>query len=866
MTIPLNGQFPFKAIWCNASSDTDVEVVGDKGIINGERYYQIKESQAAIPEREIACLSRADLDELSKSWITSQIAAEAGLQRLDHREAATVIGQSPKQSRDFTGIVFPFFEGGLGACPRKIFLFRLRRDSPDIEIGADGRQKFKNKYLSPAGSHPKIYIPPMSWGNTDSKIIYIVEGEKKALALSRFMAKYRPQALVIGLIGIYGWTGRIGKTSHNSTNKKVWYSGLIPDLAARAWADSEVYILFDSNVRRDSQNENAPKIRSARKKLTEHLVRHGAIVKWLEIPEFIEQFDDQGKTIEIFVNGIDDLLALKGPDFVERLFLQQETQLAHTSIELYGSNDQDFVPVSQEVWKLLEEAESIGNRSIFWRGNRLTRLQPMGDRAFLDNVSPNILSHRLSNLCKWWNQSKIKGRFLTTPPAKLVDYLLATPHTETPIPNLERIVTVPVFTSEGILLTDPGFHEPSGIYYLKTINLAPLPDKILPAHVNQALDLFEQDLIPDFPFSSDIDKINALGLMLLPAVREMIDGPTPFHLIEASIPSAGKGMLTKALLYPFIGGSLGTVAQPATEEEWVKVLVTMAMSGKDCFWLDNINRTLDSAALAKYLTDDYCDDRILGGNTSADSRIRFIWVGTANNPTLSREITRRTIRIRITPKTDRPEERDTMKFRHPFLMAWIKEHRAALIHAVHVLVQHWIQEGKPNGRITRGSYESYCAVIAGILEAAGLKGFDSNYRELADSVDVERASRAAFCNAWYEKILEDSKWSTAKPSDLLNIAEKIEALPIFHGDKAISTKLGRYLKGSVDICPEYSEQDEQGNITFKREFEITTAKRGSGGARYRLRLLSESGQKRIETDSEPLSQATGVPQTKDLPF
>jgi hypothetical protein len=51
------------------------------------------------------------------------------------------------------------------------------------------------------------------------------------------------------------------------------------------------------------------------------------------------------------------------------------------------------------------------------------------------------------------------------------------------------------------------------------------------------------ELFGDFPFATDADRTNALGALLLPFVRELVDDPTPLHLIEAPSPGIGKGLL-----------------------------------------------------------------------------------------------------------------------------------------------------------------------------------------------------------------------------------------------------------------------------------------------------------------------------------
>jgi len=64
--------------------------------------------------------------------------------------------------------------------------------------------------------------------------------------------------------------------------------------------------------------------------------------------------------------------------------------------------------------------------------------------------------------------------------------------------------------------------------------------------------------------------------------------------------------------------------------------------------------------------------------------VRCVWATTANNPTMSTEIARRSIRIRLDPKVDRPWQREN--FLHKDLRAYTTEHRGILIWACLVMI------------------------------------------------------------------------------------------------------------------------------------------------------------------------------------
>ncbi len=77
--------------------------------------------------------------------------------------------------------------------------------------------------------------------------------------------------------------------------------------------------------------------------------------------------------------------------------------------------------------------------------------------------------------------------------------------------------------------------------------MPPIPDRPSADQIHRARDLFIGDLLGDFPFVDEADKANVLALYLLPFARELIDGPTPLHLIEKPSPGSGASLLLDAL-------------------------------------------------------------------------------------------------------------------------------------------------------------------------------------------------------------------------------------------------------------------------------------------------------------------------------
>ncbi|HTR34919.1 MAG TPA: phage/plasmid primase, P4 family [Bryobacteraceae bacterium] len=179
----------------------------------------------------------------------------------------------------------------------------MRRDNPDIEY-KDGKQKERNKYLSPPGRQNMIYfvrgLSPELLKAVATPVI-VTEGEFKTLALWRLSnhESIAPRFLPIGLGGVWNWRGVVGKTTGPNGDRRD-VKGVVRDLDLVVWEGRRVIIAFDADADKNEQVE------AARSLLRRELWTRGAEVA------FVTWDIAQGK-------GIDDLLANVGPEKVMEL-------------------------------------------------------------------------------------------------------------------------------------------------------------------------------------------------------------------------------------------------------------------------------------------------------------------------------------------------------------------------------------------------------------------------------------------------------------------------------------------------------------------------------------------------------------------
>jgi hypothetical protein len=137
-----------------------------------------------------------------------------------------------------------------------------RTDEKGKRIKYESPMELPNRAYFPSGVVPILHDPTQS--------LLMTEGEKKAL-------KATLEGLpCVGLVGVWGWQK---KRERNGKGQPVGERELIPDLAAVAWAGREVVIIFDWDA------VHKPEVKQAETALAEMLVRLGAKVKIVRLPE-----------------------------------------------------------------------------------------------------------------------------------------------------------------------------------------------------------------------------------------------------------------------------------------------------------------------------------------------------------------------------------------------------------------------------------------------------------------------------------------------------------------------------------------------------------------------------------------------------
>ncbi len=441
--------------------------------------------------------------------------------------------------------------------------------------------------------------------------------------------------------------------------------------------------------------------------------------------------------------------------------------------------------VSNQAWGILQ-THNEKTPEFFRFGNEVIRIDSDKYGVVLKPQNVDRLRFVLGRLASWVKTDADGNQKAVLPPEVFLRDMLADPNP--PLPEIEQVSSVPVLTEGGSILVNNGYDTASRIFMQSSIRLAPIPEHPTEKEIKAAA-AFIQEPLTDFPFEGEADRAHAIALFLLGFVRHAIDGPTPNHDIDAPVPGTGKSLLADVLLTPAYGSNKGIVTAANDDDEWRKRLTAQLVEGRPVINIDNVRRPLDSGTLAAALTASVWEDRRLGSTEMIRVPVRCVWVTTGNNLVMSTELARRTVRIRMDPQAESPEDRTG--FKYPELLKWVQENRPELVRSALVLIKGWVSAGKPYPKASPlGSYERWTHVIGGILEVAGIPGFLENRKTLLLESDFEGQAWRAFVSAWREKF----NGASVKVSDLYEVANEIEGLPLGPGnDQARKTALGKRL-------------------------------------------------------------------------
>jgi hypothetical protein len=400
---------------------------------------------------------------------------------------------------------------------------------------------------------------------------------------------------------------------------------------------------------------------------------------------------------------------------------------------------------------------------IYQRGGMLVRVLRDADphdgilrclgSATISTLPQANLRERLTRCATFTKHIRHNGLLMEVP-AHPTTWLVGAVDARGQWPGIRRLTGVsdaPVLREDGSVWQCPGYDDVTGVLY------EPSPNCQFPPitggsqgptldHARQALAAL-LEMVGDFQFESDDHRAAWLAALLTPLARFAFGGPTPLFLIDANVRGAGKGLLAQTIGWIVLGREMPVSSYAHDSEEMRKKITSIAIAGDRMVLLDNLEGCFGNDALDRALTSTRWKDRILGKSEMVDLPLIPAWYGTGNNVSVAADTARRIIHVRLDVLDEHPEDRTD--FRHPDLIAWVRQHRGRLLADALTILAGFCRAGRPSQNLTPfGSFEGWSGIVRNAVVWVGMPDPCLTRTRLAESSDITADTLGQLIAAW----------------------------------------------------------------------------------------------------------------------
>ena len=317
------------------------------------------------------------------------------------------------------------------------------------------------------------------------------------------------------------------------------------------------------------------------------------------------------------------------------------------------------------------------------------------------------------------------------------------------LPMLRGLISAPVLRPDGTLLQDPGYDPATGYYLTTRMRMDRVPDQPTADQVDAAVSFLLDRFLADFPWRSDADRANYLAMLMTPLLRPYTRALVPFGIVDATMPGSGKTILTSC-----IGLLVGqrVLTWPDADDELRKAITTVLADQVGAVVFDNLveGHVINSAVLARLITERTWTDRRLGSNTAATFSNDRVWLATGNNLRTGGDMASRSVWVRLDPDCPQPEARSG--FSIPNLDTWIMDpdNQATVLHHLLVLIVDWCRHGAPISTEVpqMRQFTKWAQHLGGLLAHIGVPGFLTNHDDNRQ-LDDDANEWAQFLHTWH---------------------------------------------------------------------------------------------------------------------
>lgn len=309
-----------------------------------------------------------------------------------------------------------------------------------------------------------------------------------------------------------------------------------------------------------------------------------------------------------------------------------------------------------------------------------------------------------------------------------------------PFPRIRAVVRVPPLRADGSVAVKTGFDIDTGLLFVSERpwpKMPQAPDRV--AAQAAIAKLFAP--MRNFPYVDASDKAAALALMVTSVIRSSLDR-SPMFVVSAPAAGSGKSLLVDMAAVLATGCPACVITPTQDEVELEKRLGASALAGDAVMSIDNVTHPLRSDQLCQLLSQEEISVRILGRSENVRIASTALICATGNNMSLHGDLNRRSIRIRLDAKSERPDERSFSE--NPVEV--VTRQRSELVYAALDIVRAYMIAGNPNPAPPMGSFETWSGIVRSALIWAGQADCRANANEFR-AEDPELISLAEIMDA-----------------------------------------------------------------------------------------------------------------------
>ena len=265
-----------------------------------------------------------------------------------------------------------------------------------------------------------------------------------------------------------------------------------------------------------------------------------------------------------------------------------------------------------------------------------------------------------------------------------------------------------------------------------------------------------------------------MSFLLLPLVRMMINGPTPLHIFEAPTMGTGKSLLASLAAIPTLGipTPITHMRADCDDSEWAKKITSKVMSGAPYFLIDNWVATALHRPRRRHHHPAHLGrpPHGLQRRHQRDAGPRQLCMGHNLEQHAARgrrrpQESRHPIGCQ-NPRAIQTEPRAIQAQRHPGLV-YAPDQPGSIARCCLIIVSSWVAKGKPSySGLPLGTFESWSRVMGGILESAGVPGFNPS-NEVITSGELIKWNQ--FVVYWYNQDTTATAGSRRSLSEVLHL-------------------------------------------------------------------------------------------------